>query len=665
MLLLAIFIGAPSAEAAVLSVSPTSGTFSVGSTYSVSVFLDTEGKEVNVIDLGLRFPSDKFQVISPSTGQSIIEVWTSPPRFNNQAGEIKLQGGIPGGINVSRGLVTTLTFRVKQVGTATLRFDDTSRVLLHDGKGTDDLQDTRSGVYTFVLPPPAGPIVASETHPDQSVWYANPNVTFQWAGDAEVQGYSYEVSDNPIDLPDDISEGVNAGITYRNLSDGVRYFHIKALRDNVWGGVTHFALNIDTTPPAEFPIDVSPRRRTVRTTPIISWATTDQHSGIDHYEIKLISLSNPGLAKADSSESQPFFVEANSPYTPTLELGKYDLVVRAYDKAGNFQEVTEKIEIVQALFDVIAGEGIRISSRATISWPWVALAGIILIGILGLASQRVWKWHRRVEEKLSDGALKDPVIKTRLAELKKRQARHARSIAVLLFLIGMSWQSPLVYAQESKLSPPLVTLVSENITNEELFYIGGKSEIPGGEVVIYLQNTQTGEIFNLKSPIDKTGNWFYSHSQFLPTGGYLLWVQAKVEDNLSAPSPQIKMSVAQTAIQFGVSRISYETLYLIFSLVLFALVLGLLTFLGFHAYHGRKKHLRFQKEMQEVDEAVKRGFAVLRRDIQDELGVIGQAKLNKKLAEEEEKREQGLLKDLDWIEKEIGKELLDVERLTF
>src|SRR3972149_2604137 len=191
-----IFAGISSAQAATLSVSPSGGTFSVGSTYSVSILLNTEGESINVIDIGLRFPSDKIQLISPSTGQSIVEVWTSPPRFNNQKGEIKLQGGIPGGINVSRGLVTTLTFRVKQVGTATLRFDDTSRVLWHDGKGTDDLRDTRSGVYTFVLPPPAGPIVASETHPDQSVWYANPNVTFPWAGDAEVQGYRYEVSND-------------------------------------------------------------------------------------------------------------------------------------------------------------------------------------------------------------------------------------------------------------------------------------------------------------------------------------------------------------------------------------------------------------------------------------------------------------------------------------
>jgi hypothetical protein len=123
------------------------------------------------------------------------------------------------------------------------------------------------------------------------------------------------------------------------------------------------------------------------------------------------------------------------------------------------------------------------------------------------------------------------------------------------------------------------------------------------------------------------------------------------------------MNVAQTAIQFGVSRISYETLYLIFSIILLIIVLGLSAFIGFHAYHGRKKHLHFRKEMQGVEEAIRRGLAVLRRDIEAELAVVNKVKLSKTLAEEEDRKEKQLLQDLEWIEKEIGKEILDVEHL--
>ena len=119
-------------QAASLLVSPSAGTFTVGSTFDVSVFIDTEGKSMNTIKASMNFSPDKLQLVSPSVGKSIIEVWTAPPKFNNQTGIVDLQGGIPGGINVKNGLVTTVTFRVKSVGSAIFKFLDDSRVLLND-----------------------------------------------------------------------------------------------------------------------------------------------------------------------------------------------------------------------------------------------------------------------------------------------------------------------------------------------------------------------------------------------------------------------------------------------------------------------------------------------------------------------------------------------------
>ena len=62
------------AEAATLSAGPTTGTFTVGSTFDVSLFLDTEGKPVNTIAAFLSFPADKLQLVSPTTGKSIISI---------------------------------------------------------------------------------------------------------------------------------------------------------------------------------------------------------------------------------------------------------------------------------------------------------------------------------------------------------------------------------------------------------------------------------------------------------------------------------------------------------------------------------------------------------------------------------------------------------------
>src|SRR3989338_2178357 len=111
--LIAIFslFFAGNVSAATLSLSPSEGTFEVDNTFTVSVFLDTQDQPINVVDVDLTFKPNLLQLVSPTTGKSIISVWTAQPSYDNSTGKISLQGGIPGGINTSRGLVTTLTFR--------------------------------------------------------------------------------------------------------------------------------------------------------------------------------------------------------------------------------------------------------------------------------------------------------------------------------------------------------------------------------------------------------------------------------------------------------------------------------------------------------------------------------------------------------------------------
>src|SRR3989344_607069 len=154
LLILFFFLFLPKISLATsLSVSPVSGTFSVGSTFNVSVLLDTEGKSINALTVFLTFPPDKLQVVSPSVGRSIIDVWTVPPKFNNAKGTIEFAGGIPKGIIASNGVLTNITFRVKSVGDAIIKFLDKSAVFLNDGLATSDLSKVGNGVYQFRLRP--------------------------------------------------------------------------------------------------------------------------------------------------------------------------------------------------------------------------------------------------------------------------------------------------------------------------------------------------------------------------------------------------------------------------------------------------------------------------------------------------------------------------------
>jgi len=233
----------------------------------------------------------------------------------------------------------------------------------------------------------------------------------------------------------------------------------------------------------------------------------------------------------------------------------------------------------------------------------------------------------------------------------------------LIFIAGCAFfASPGVSAQELQLEPPYISAVSRNISNEEIFYVGGKTEAADIEVVVYLQNLRTGETLSGTVTSDRRGDWFYRHNAFLSAGEYLLWTQSKLGEQTSPPSPQIRLQVEPTAIQFGASRVSYEVLYLAVSIVLFLALAGVGSYVFIHALRARRKHREFMKELKEAEESIKRGFAVLKRDIAAELAVIKKARLSKELSQEELLKETQLLEDLEMVEKRIGKEVWDVEK---
>ena len=97
------------AQEAKILISPSVGSFSVDSTFDVSIFVDTGGSEVNAVDVRVKFPPDKLQVINPSTGTSFISLWLQQPTFSNKVGlaaltyelttgHIKARGGLLGRI---------------------------------------------------------------------------------------------------------------------------------------------------------------------------------------------------------------------------------------------------------------------------------------------------------------------------------------------------------------------------------------------------------------------------------------------------------------------------------------------------------------------------------------------------------------------------------------
>src|SRR5581483_8402561 len=75
--------------------------------------------------------------------------------------------------------------------------------------------------------------------------------------------------------------------------------------------------------------------------------------------------------------------------------------------------------------------------------------------------------------------------------------------------------------------PPVVSLFPKEISNDEIFYIGGRAVTPNAQVLIYIQNLDTGSTVGQTVISEKTGAWFYSFPEFLKPGKDSIWTQLK------------------------------------------------------------------------------------------------------------------------------------------
>jgi len=398
------------AAEASLYFSPSAGTFFVGSTFDVSVFVNTGGEDVNAVEVNIKFDPKKLQIASPTAGKSFIEVWVSQPVYSNVEGKMSFIGGVPTpGIKTSAGLVSTVTFRVISPGETVISFLDSSKVLRNDPQGTNILTSKGRGIYTLLIPPPEGPKVFSPTHSDQNKWYENNNPTFSWEKEEGVTDFSYSFDQDPVGTPDSTSEGDYTSVSFSEVKDGMWYFHIKAKKADVWGGVSHYLVRIDTTPPAIFVPTVEPSPKTTEKQPLVSFLTTDALSGISYYELKYIDIS-----PERKEEEVGFFREVVSPYKlPVLEVGKYLIVVRAYDVAGNYREGTVKIQIFPEKI-LLTKRGIQFRE---IFIPWWVLI-LILIIILLLVTFYFWrKYQYRFKER-----------REKITDMEKKFKNHQEKI---------------------------------------------------------------------------------------------------------------------------------------------------------------------------------------------------------------------------------------------
>lgn len=400
----------PSVE---VSLSPQIGSFVEGSTFQVPILFNTNKQSVNGIEVHISYDKNKLSIIQPAGGTSAIGVWVEPPSYDNTRGVASYVGVVPAGIVTDSGLVGMITFKALSPGKATVSIDPKTKILISDGFGTSANVATTKSVYTILPKAPAGARVFSETHPFETRWYNNNSPVISWDKEQGVEGFSFVLDNKPTTIPKSavMTEETTKG--FEAQGDGIWYFHIKAYKNGVWGNTTHFLVRIDTTPPAEFTPEnnyllasVAVVKRT-----LVSFFTTDNLSGVDHYEVGVID-------KSQSTTVSPSFVEAESPFqVPVTKSNSMEVIVRAIDKAGNTRDESLAVSAPFVITEYIREYAVYILLT-------IILLGLVMLVIHYMVGHHIIRYLKRLRLIIKKEEEVEKLIEIRQDEQELRQIEN-------------------------------------------------------------------------------------------------------------------------------------------------------------------------------------------------------------------------------------------------
>jgi hypothetical protein len=141
---------APQVQAASLYVSPSGGSYEVGSTFQVGIFVSSADQPMNTAQAVISFDPDKLEVQAVNTKNSIFNLMVENPTFTNNTGNINFSGIVLNpGYTGGSGRLINISFRAKKIGKATVAIVG-GQVLANDGEGSSILGSRGSGSYNII-----------------------------------------------------------------------------------------------------------------------------------------------------------------------------------------------------------------------------------------------------------------------------------------------------------------------------------------------------------------------------------------------------------------------------------------------------------------------------------------------------------------------------------
>lgn len=334
-----------------ISISPSTGTYGVGKSFTVSVVADSPDG-FNSGNATLSFDPTALSVTGVSKNNSAFSLWAVEPSFDNAKGSVTFEGGNTSALSGKKTLLG-VTFKALREGNATVSFSAAS-ILAADGKGTDIVGIKSPASFSIsasapdVAPPvstapptastgpkPDAPEVTVVSHPNEDLYYNAPKAKFTWDLPGDVMVVRMSLDTKPTTIPTTSYDPAISEKEFDQLTDGVMYFHLRYQNEAGWGGTTHKKIMVDITPPIPFPLEVKPVAST--TDAILSFTASDTLSGIDRYEI-IVDGGSPTKIPVSAVSGGQYTLTSQSP-------GEHTFKVLAYDRAGNSTAAEAKATI--------------------------------------------------------------------------------------------------------------------------------------------------------------------------------------------------------------------------------------------------------------------------------------------------------------------------------
>jgi len=318
----------------------------------------TSDEPLNALDTAVYWQPKELELLSVNTGGSIFDLWVTDTKTPG-LGNLKIIAGASTPFQGQGGMIASFLFKAKvDLAQVPIYVGEDTKLVRYGGEA--ELLDVKLLPAKIDILPVnlQAPVLSSTRIPVEDVWYTTNIFDIRWEQKIDME-YSYLLTMDPTQTPDDVPESLIENIQYEGLADGIYYFVLKYRQvGGEWQNVITRRAMIDTTAPQFNDLRIIEKNDSYGLQKNLFYSVIDDASGISQVTLQAQGQNQYPI-------SSPWEVEKKWFTSQSLELS-------AIDRAGNRYTRT-------------------IAVSALIPW-WVWLICLfIIIFITGLLMVRLWR----------------------------------------------------------------------------------------------------------------------------------------------------------------------------------------------------------------------------------------------------------------------------------